>query len=117
MDAVGRTDLEAMERLLDPAVTWHNTRAFPGPSVLHGPREIFDFYSGLLEEFDAGEFSFDRVEETDGAVVIEIHSRSHGRSSHVPIDVRWAMVVQVRGERVVRIDVFGSFERALEAAG
>ena len=117
MDAVGRTDLEAMERLLDPAVTWHNTRVFPGPGVLHGPREIFDFYSGLLEEFETGEFSLERVVETGSGVVIELHSRSHGRSSRVPIDVRWAMLVRVRGERVVRIDVFGSFERALEAAG
>ena len=112
-----RLDVVAMERLLDPGVTWHNTRAFPGPSILQGPRAILDFYEELSQEFDRGEVAIERAVETEGGVVAGIHSLSQGRSSQVPLDVRWATLVQVEDERVVRIDIYGSFERALEAAG
>lgn len=112
-----RLDLAEMQQLLESDVTWHNTRSFPGPSVVEGPRAIREFYEGLSQEFEVGEYEFERVVETDGGVVIGLHSRSRGRSSHVPLDVRWATLVQVSGGRVTRIDIYGSVERALEAAG
>ena len=102
---------------MEPTASWHNTSVFPGQGVYVGPEAILGFYGGLLEEFDAGTVEVEQVAETDAAVVLGLHSRSHGRASQVPLDVHWAISVRIRGDRIARIDVYGSFERAREAAG
>jgi hypothetical protein len=46
---------------------------------------------------------------------VGLHSWGSGKASGIPVDVRWAAVFELRDQRVTRVDVYGSYERAHEA--
>ena len=116
MQAIHDRDLEAVHRLFAPTATWHNTSVFPDERVIEGPDRILDFFDAIMEGLDETAYAVERVAEAAGGVVVGFHTQGTGRASGVPLDVHWAVVVHVRDERISRIDVYGSFERALEAA-
>jgi ketosteroid isomerase-like protein len=111
----GEYDVAARELHLD--AEWHNTAAFPGPSVCSGPKEIELFWTTLFETFDTGGMEIERVAESGNTVVVLIHSWGWGMKSGAPIDTRWATVHRLQGGKIVRVDVHGHWDKALEAAG
>ncbi len=48
---------------------------------------------------------------------MSVHSWGQGRGSGIPVDQRWAMSFTLRGDKIARVDVRGSFAKALAAAG
>jgi ketosteroid isomerase-like protein len=97
---------------------WQNTADFPGPRQCVGPAAIIDFWQTLSEDFD--ESSRGQIEQLlarGDVVVIGVHSRGRGRASDLPIDVRWAAVVQLRDGAISRVEVHGDWSKALQAAG
>ncbi len=87
IESIGDGDYESAGRQLDPNGEWHNTMK-------------------VEEIVDGGEI-----------IVVKVHGWGRGAGSGVPIDVRWAHVMRLRGAKVLRVDTYGRFERALEAAG
>jgi ketosteroid isomerase-like protein len=98
---------------------WHNTREFPGPNVCVGPAAIIGFWQTLIEDFDESRSGqeIERIAETETAVVVDVHSVGRGKTSGVPVDVKWAAVFTVRDDRISRVDVHGDWAKALKAAG
>jgi ketosteroid isomerase-like protein len=119
MDALRARDDEEIIRRFDADASWHNTAAFPGERTCVGPRAIIDFWATLSESFaeGGGRLEIERVADGGDRVVLAMRSRSEGRTSGIPVDVRWCIVSQVRDGRVRRVDVHGSWEKALQAAG
>jgi uncharacterized protein len=105
----------ASEGFHDDAV-WHNTAEFPGPNICVGPQAITEFWEMLTESFEA-ETNVEEVIEGEQGILLAAHSVSRGRSSGVPLDMRWSLVFRVRGGKVSRVDVYGDRTKALEAAG
>jgi ketosteroid isomerase-like protein len=99
-------------------VEWHNTATFPGPRKVVGREAVVAFCADAMEPWSAEE---ERIEEIrtsgEGCVVVSVHSRGRGRSSGIPIDERWAMTFTLRAGKITRVDVRGSFAKALEVAG
>lgn len=110
---------ESYEQALDAfdaEAEWHNTSEFPGPSVCCGPGEIEAFWRALMEEFDRGGMEIEEMAEHGDAVAAGIHTWGRGKSSGAPIDVRWGSVYRLRNGKIVRVDVYGSYQRAVNAA-
>jgi ketosteroid isomerase-like protein len=107
-DAIDRGDYADAE--------WHNTSAFPGDREVLGPPAIMDFWRTLLAEFDSGGMEVERLAESGDSVVADVHSWGRGSASRVPVDVHWGVAVRLRDGRIARVDVYGDYARALEAA-
>jgi ketosteroid isomerase-like protein len=119
LEALDRRDYDGAIPSLHDHVEWHNTAAFPGPRTITGPKAIIEFWQTLTESFDPSEggTEIERVAASGDRVVVGLRSRGHGAGSGVPIDVRYALNISLRRNRIARVDVSGDFASALEAAG
>jgi ketosteroid isomerase-like protein len=116
LDAYITLDEEIAAEVFDPQAEWHNTAVFPSPSVCVGPRQIVGLWRLLGEDFTEGGTELEDMSTVGNRVVAGIHSWGAGRTSGAPIDVHWAAVFELRDEQVVRVDVHGSYVKALAAA-
>jgi ketosteroid isomerase-like protein len=96
---------------------WHNTGEFPGPTICSGPAEIKAFWKALFEDFEDGQLEIEETAETGDTVVVGLHSQARGKASGAPLDVRWAMSSRFEGGKIIRVDVYGDYGRALQAVG
>lgn len=106
--------------LLDPDAEWHNTSVFPGPERIVGATEIGRFWRDLFESYRGSTTDstllVDAARASLGVVVISVHGRGAGTESGVPIDQRWAHVLRFRDGRITRVETYGSYDAALDAA-
>ena len=109
-------DYDAAVREFDADARWHNTGAFPGPTICSGPAEIAAFWKALLEDFEDGKLDIEKTAEIGDTVVVGLHSQAQGRTSGAPVDVRWGMIFRFERGSIIRADVYGEYGRALEAA-
>ena len=118
-DALVHDDYEAAKSGFHGDAVWQNTGAFPGPNRCVGREAIIDFWKTLMEPFDAsvGGQEVEQATGDNGVVVLGLHAVGRGVGSGAPIDVRWAAAVQVLNGLISRVDVYGSWERALKAVG
>jgi ketosteroid isomerase-like protein len=97
---------------------WHNTDSFPGQRVCCGPDEIKAFWEALSDVFALGaNAEVGQIVEHEDMVVTETHSRGRGKASGAPVEARWGTVFQLRDAKIVRVQIFGDFKKALKAAG
>jgi ketosteroid isomerase-like protein len=115
-DAICRRDYERASDGFHSDAVWHNTAEFPGPNVCVGPEAIAGFWEALTESF-AGETNVEQVIEGEEGVLVAAHTVSRGRSSGVPLDMRWSLAFRVRDGKVSRVDVYGDRAKALKAVG
>jgi len=110
-------DYDAAVREFDADAEWHNTGAFPGPTICSGPAEIAAFWKALLEDFEDGKLDVEETTDIGDTVVVGLHSQALGRTSGAPVDVRWGMIFRFERGSIIRADVYGEYGRAFEAAG
>ncbi len=117
MAAIRDGDRRRAAALFAPGAEWHNTSVYPGPPVYVGSDAIIDFWNTLVEDFDMAGNEIERVAELDRHVVVGFHQWGCGRLSGAPIDVHYAAIFELVADRIARVDIYGDFTRALEAAG
>jgi ketosteroid isomerase-like protein len=117
IEALGHRDYALAISMFSPDAEWHNTASFPGATVCRGAAEIRAFWTTLFESFERDRMTIERSARSGDTVVTGVHSRGRGRSSGAPIDVRWALIVHLGDGSIERVDVYGDYDRALEAAG
>jgi ketosteroid isomerase-like protein len=119
IERISLRDYDSVAKYLAPDAQWHNTNVFPGPTSIIGAEAIVEFLRDLYEAYRGGSSRIEIEERVDAGetVVVGLHGWGHGMSSGVPIDTRWAHVLQFRGPKVVRVDTYGRYAKALEAAG
>jgi ketosteroid isomerase-like protein len=115
--AIRDRDRRAAAALLTPDAEWHNTSSFPGPRVCVGPDAIIDFWVTLTEDFEGVRDEIEQVLDVDDRVVVAFHQWGSGRQSGVPFDLRYAAIIELVDQRVVRVDIHGEYAKALEAVG
>jgi ketosteroid isomerase-like protein len=82
-----------------------------------GPEEIRRFWEGLDEAFE--DFQLEPQEFVDAGDHVVVRSLFHGRGkeSGVETEGRMHSVTALRDGRIVRIEYFDDWAKALEAAG
>jgi ketosteroid isomerase-like protein len=115
--AIGDGDHRSAAALFTPGAEWHNTSVFPGPPACLGRDAIVRFWETLREDFEVAGMEIEQIANVDGRVVAGFHQWGTGRLSGAPFDVHFAAIFEVVDQRIVRVDIHGSYAKALEAAG
>jgi ketosteroid isomerase-like protein len=103
--------------LLHPDVEWHDQRELPGATVHHGIEGVVRHVAAAEEvlEYDAPDLL--EVLDADPSVLAVYRVHARGRLSGVPVDRDSVYLYRFRGEKIERVDIFGTRSEALEAAG
>src|SRR5262245_56661048 len=105
--SIHRRDFGKAIRQFRPDAHWHNTGAFPGPTVCSGGSEITTFWTSLFEDFEEhGQLEVEQTSDLGDTVIVGLHIRGRGKVSGAPVDVRWAMTVRFEGGLIARVDVY-----------
>src|SRR3954452_3731237 len=119
--ALSDGDYDGAAEHLDPGAEWHNTAVFPGPRVVIGAPAIRDFWEDMFEAYSASAqdsgMKVDEVADVEDKVVVLMHGWGHGAGSGIPCDTRWAHVMEIRNAKVLKVQTYGAYDNALEAAG
>ena len=115
--AYNRRDLDAAVESFDPEIEWV-LPARQSSDSCRGPAEVRRFWEGLDETFE--ELRLEPQEFVDAGDHVATRLRHHGRGRRSGLEINEAMYHQVatfRAGRMVRIEYFGEWSEALEAAG
>jgi uncharacterized protein len=115
-EASDRSDYEALFALYDPAIVWHSHYG-PISGSYHGHegvRQFFREWTDALESFNARAEEF--IDAGGDRVVVDVRVWARGRGSGVEAEMSQGHLCKVRNGLLIRIDVFETKDRALEAA-
>jgi limonene-1,2-epoxide hydrolase len=115
--AFANRDYEGAARELHDDAKWQNTDEFPGPRCCSGRAEITAFWQTFLDAFEPEGTRIEKVTESAGVIVMQIHTCARGKASDIPVDLRWAGTFWVRDGKVARVEARGDYGKALQAAG
>jgi ketosteroid isomerase-like protein len=117
IEAYNRRDFDAAVEFFDSDIDWVLPARQRSDSC-RGPDEVRRFWEGLDETFD--ELSLEPQEFLDGGDRVATRLRHYGRGKRSGVEIGEEMYHQVatfRDGRMVRIEYFGDWSEALEAAG
>jgi len=115
--AYNRRDFDAAVASFDPEIEWV-LPARQSSDSCRGPDEIKRFWKGLDETFE--ELTLEPQEFVDAGDHVATKLRYYGRGKESGIEIEGDLYHQVatfRAGRMVRIEYFGEWSEALEAAG
>jgi ketosteroid isomerase-like protein len=112
-------DAERTAQLVDPELEFHGTvGGLQEGQVAHGQSEIDQtFEAEDLEAWEERRLEPEEFIDAGDDVVVLLHEYRRGRGSGVELETKTALVVAVRGGRVVRIQGYMDRDAALAAAG
>jgi ketosteroid isomerase-like protein len=112
-------DQEKSAQLVDPEVEFLGTvGGLQEGQIAHGQSEIDQkFEAEDLEAWEERRLEAEEFIDAGDNVVVLLHEYRRGRGSGVELESKTAVVVAVRGGRVVRIQGYMDRGAALEAAG
>jgi ketosteroid isomerase-like protein len=120
-DALFHGESEDAARAFHADAVWHNTAEFPGPLRCDGLPAILDFWVSYSELFkplaESGKQEVERIVAGEEVVVIGVHAVGRWPKSGIPADVKWAAAIQMRDDKISRVDVHGDLPKALKAVG
>ena len=116
IEAFNRRDVDAILAVTDPDVEWIEDARYPGAETFHGPAGV---ERSVRKWWDAWEIEVDPEEFIDLGhhIVVVGHTHARGHGSDVTLTAEFGTVYEVRNDRIVRAEVLGSREEALEAVG
>jgi ketosteroid isomerase-like protein len=112
-------DLEKAAQLVDPEVEFHGTvGGLQEGQIAHGQSEIDQtFEAEDLEAWEERRLEAEEFIDAGDDVVVLLHEYRRGRGSGIELESETAVVVEVSGGRVVRIQGYMNRGAALKAAG
>ncbi len=119
-EAANRRDLDAFVALLSPDVVWEVNPELPGlREVYRGRAEVRDLVRDLLEVGDSSsQVQLEEITDlSDGRVLADTLLTGRGKSSGVPMELRYWQLFSVAQGKIARRQVFMDRDPALEAAG
>ena len=118
IQAFNRRDLAAMTESFDPEIEW--TPGGPAAverAVYRGRDEVLDGFAATWETWEVFHLEEHEARDLGDAVVWLGRAQLRGGASHVELDQEFAVRLLMDGGKMVRINGFGAWEDALEAAG
>jgi ketosteroid isomerase-like protein len=117
IEAYNRRDFDAAVESFDPEVEWVLPERQSSDSC-QGPEEIKRFWEGIDETFDDLKLVPQEFIDAGDRVATRLRHRGRGKLSGAEIDEEmYHQVATFRAGRMVRIEYFGEWSEALEAAG
>jgi ketosteroid isomerase-like protein len=117
MDAFNRGDLERSVEPLAPNVAWHDQRELPGARVHHGPESVLAHLRSVTDDMPDYHFELEAVRDVGDRVMVSAVVSARGRTSGAAVKRETFTVYTFDGEQITRVEIFGSEDEALEAAG
>ncbi len=108
-------DTAAMLQDVDPDVVLHADQA--GQGVYHGHEGAIKSLVDWTEDFDDFKVVPEEFLDNGDYVVVRTRQTGTGKASGAPMEGLFWFVYQMREGKAVRIDVLGTEQAALEAAG
>jgi ketosteroid isomerase-like protein len=112
-----RGDEPGLRAIADPEVTVTTRPDQPDVSDHHGVDGLIAFLGEWAEAWEEYTFEVLRVRDVDDLVIATARQRGQGKRSGIPIDDEVTFVFSVRNERIVRLQMFGREQQALDALG
>ena len=117
IDAYNRRDFDAAVASFDPDVDWVLPERQKSDSC-RGPDEVRRFWEGIDETFDELRLQPQEFVDAGDRVATRLRHYGRGKGSGIEIDEElYHQVVTFRAGKMVRIEYFGDWAEALEAAG
>ena len=110
---------ELIERYLHPEIEWHTPAQAPEPGPHLGHAGVRRAFAGYEESFDLFRPEAEEILTTPAPdlFLVLVTTYVRGKGSGVETSVRAAHLVELRGEKIVRIEVFTDREEARRRAG
>ncbi len=112
LDALRRSDLDAVRELLDPDVVW---RGIPVDAICHNRDDVLDTLAGQLHEGLPRVSALELI-AGDGTAVLGVRSDELRQIGDVPLAGQVFNVFQVRDGGIVAIQDYRDRDTALNAA-
>jgi ketosteroid isomerase-like protein len=107
MEAVGRQDIDAVERLASDELEFRSTFAASEGRAFSGPTAVRDYFDAVGEAFDDVTITPEEVVRADGdRVFIHVRVRGRGHGSGIVVDHLYGQIYTVRDGLIVRIESF-----------
>ena len=114
--AYNRRDFDAAVKSFDPEIEWV-LPARQWSDSCRGPDEVIRFWEGIDETFDELRLEPQEFVDAGDRVATRLRHSGRGKGSGIAIDAElYHQVVTFRAGRMVRIEYFGKWSEALEAA-
>lgn len=115
--AVLALDVETLTSNIDPSYELHNHSDFFGwRDVYRGIDGMTEWAREINDTAGGFEFVIERIERSGDRLITLGLMRASGRASQLEAEFPWAQVWTLRGESILRVDIFTDHERALAAA-
>ena len=93
-------------------------RTFPEAAAgLTGPAAIRANAAQMTEVFEDVHYTVEDILDLDDRVAVRVRGSARGKGSGMTVDGTLGHLFTFRAEKVARIDVYGTWEEALEAVG
>ncbi len=110
--------LDALAEYWDPEITWRAVEgALDDAGLMEGPSALRRYYEAWEETFDAMRVEVEESIDAGNQVVVVVRSIGRMKGSDSEIDIRYAIVVEIRNRKIVAGREYLTREEALEAAG
>jgi ketosteroid isomerase-like protein len=108
----------AMSYYADDVELFVDRDAFLSGGTFTGRQAVGRWFGDWLSTFEPGyRFEIEEVRELGDRVFLVASHRGRGRSSGVEVRAQTGYLYSVRGGKIARVELYGSGDAALEAAG
>jgi len=115
--ALARRDTDALLDLMDPAVEFHNPDYAMETGVRRGHDGVRAALQSGWEVMEEIRFDVERIVDGGDVIVVVGRSRAVGRTGGVPVEAPFGHVLEIRGDKAIRIAWFQDHAEAFAAAG
>ena len=116
-EAINQGDVDWLRAHTDPDLEFRSRFSGLAGRTYLGKQGFEQWLADTADSWESMEQTPERlIELDDERTLVDVRFRARGRGSGIEVDQRIAVIFTIRGERVLRMDAYGSVEEALEAA-
>ncbi len=109
-----------LSEVFAPDFVWdvRTLRGYPEPMEFHGQDGFFEFLKGWVEAYDEWDNEIEDVLDAGGSQVVAlVHQRGRPHGSKAWLELHYGLLYTVEEGLIRRVEVYGTPEETLEAAG